>query len=73
MGHVFTLVSKILPCTSVDQILWAIFMHLFQTLSKCKSKDQISWAIFLHLSQKQFQIEKQGPNFAGHFHSLVTK
>ena len=31
MGHVFTLVSKIPLCTSMDQIMWAIFMHLFQT------------------------------------------
>ena len=30
MGHVFTLVLKIPPCTSMDQIMWAIYMHLFQ-------------------------------------------
>ena len=31
MGHVFTLVLKIPPCTNMDQIMRAIFMHLFQT------------------------------------------
>ena len=30
MGHAITLVSNIPTCTSMDQIMWAIFMHLFQ-------------------------------------------